>query len=353
MGSSIKVLCAESFLIGYHARMTITIPTGVVVVDQADLIGPVADAAPLQTILENTAHLYAYGPAHLTAVYTCADKITNRSVVFQVPIVPSADGIPYVFRHHVRTGTGTSNLTVKVEEWTGAAWNTLENNTAVGAGANTVVTYTHTDTVDAAATKLRLTYSRATGTDELTPDSVCMYPQVSSIAAGKKTSGYVPFDDGLLSSAGSPIHTEFFDRAVRNALHVLRDRQQCALAFVQEDDSGYVKHEVSAAGIGAGAYIRLGAARFCAPYQVNPIINVYALASVTGGSTSEIVRVRQRGPQGESILLNGTGSVVSGALSLKMPGGPLSFADLEIGGTHTSGNEAYIHAVVAYWTPGD
>jgi hypothetical protein len=333
--------------------MTITIPTGVVVVDQADLIQPSADADPLQTILENAAHLYAYGPAHLTAVYTCADKITGRSVVFQVPIVPSADGIDYTFKHHVRTGTGTSNLTVKVEEWTGAAWNTIENSTAIAAGANTVVTHSHTDTVDANATILRLTYSRATGTDELTPDSVCMYPAVSSIAAGIKTSSFVPFDDGLLSSAGSPVHTEFLNRAVRDAAAVLRDRQQCALAFVQEDSSTYTKHEVSTAGVGAGAYIRLGAARFSAPYQVNPLINVYVIASVSAGSTSDIVRVRQLGPQGEQVLLSASGGVETGTLRLKMPGGPYSVADLEVAATHMPGSEAYIHAVVAYWTPGD
>lgn len=333
--------------------VAITVPGGIVVTDQGALVQPAADQDPLKTALENTAFLYAYRPAHLACVFTCADKISNRSVVFEVPIAPSADGISYTFRHHVRTGTGTSDLTVKVDEWVSAAWNTIENSTTITAAANTVVTHSHADAVDSTATKLRFTYSRATGADELTPDSVCMYATGLTISAGKKGSGYVPFDDGLLTTAGSPIHTEHINRAYRDVMAVLGDAKQCAAAFVQESNVTYTKHEASAAGLGAGVYARLGAARFCAPYQVNPQITVYALASVDAGATTDIVRFRQLGPKGKQVLLDGDGAINSDTLRLSMPGGPMSFADLECAVTHTSGNEAHLKAVVAYWTPGD
>ena len=331
--------------------MTIAVPATLTATRQSALVQPSADESPLIDILQNTAHMYAFGPAHLTCVYTCEDKISNRQAVFQIPILPSADGIDYTFRHHVRTGTGTSNLGLTLEEWTGA-WDTIETTTSISAGANTVITYEHTSTVDANATKLRVTWGRLTGADQYTPDSLCMFPAVASIAVGKKTSGYVPFDDGLLTLAGSPIHTEFFNRAVRNAAYLLEDRQQCALAFVQEDDATYVKHEIGAAGLGAGVYGRLGYARFFAPYQVNPEITVLAIATVSGGSPDAIVRVRQDAMQGQSVTLDGDGAINSASLRLAMPGGAMSYADLEVQMTHTTSSEAYLHAVVAYWQPG-
>jgi len=335
--------------------MTIATPAALTVAKTIALLSAPADAEPLKGTLENAAHMYAAGPAHMTCVFTCADKIASRSARFEIPIHPSQDGLPYVFRHHCRTGTGTSNLNLTVEEWTGGAWNTLEVTTAISAGADTVVTYTHTDTIAAAATKLRITWARTVGFHQFTPDSLCIYPAVAAIGAGKTTAGHVPFDDGLLTTTGAPIHTELFNRAVRNALSALQDRRQCALAFVQEDGtagSGYVKHEVSTAGLGAGVFARMGAARFSCPHQVNPQITIYVLASVSGGTTSDIVRVQQNGPQGTSTLLAASGSVVMGTLTLATPGGPGSHVDLEVLATHPAGNEAYVHAVVAYWQPG-
>ena len=331
--------------------MTITVPANLTITKAAALIGAQAGQSPLLEVLTNAQHLYGSGPAHVVAVYTCEAKITGRNAVFEIPILPSVDGIAYRFVHHVRTGNGTSNVMIQVDEWTGGAWNTLE--TASGAaGANTVFSHEHTDTIDANATKLRITMARATGADQFTPDSLTVYPLVASLTAGQKTSGVVPFDDGLLTATGAPIHTEHFNRAVRNALKILEDRKQCALSFVQENNATYVAREVSTAGRGAGVFVRIGRARFSCPYQVDPQITIFAIASVSAGSTANIVRVSQVGMQGESVTLAGSGAIVSGTIRCKTSGDHNASADLEILATHTVGNEAYVHAVIAFWQPG-
>ena len=212
--------------------MAINVASTLEVIKAQAMLLAKGDAEPLQSIVENTHHLWCYGPAHLVAVYTCEAKITNRSAVFQIPVAPSADGITYTFQHYCRTGTGTSNLTIKVEEWAGAGWNTLENATTISAAANTVVGYSHTDTLAAAATILRVTMSRATGADEFTPDSTTVYPTETSISTGVTTAGFAPMDDGLISSVGSPVHTEWFNRAVNNAKVVLADRKQCVMSWM-------------------------------------------------------------------------------------------------------------------------
>jgi len=332
--------------------MTITVPAALTVNKTQALVGASADQSPLLEILNNSQHIYSSGPAMLAAVYTCADKITGRSAIFEIPILPSADSINYRFVHHVRTGTGTSNVMIQVEEWNGSAWNTLET-ASTAAGANTVIKYEHTDPIDAAATKIKITIARATGGDQFTPDSITVYPLVSSVSVGQKPSTYVPFDDGLLTTAGAPIHTELFNRAAANALRVLRDRYQCALSFVQENSAANARLEVSAAGLGAGVFARLGRARFCCPYQVDPQITIKVLASVDGGSTANIARVAQTGMQGESALFAASGAIVSGNIRCKTSGDHNACADLEISATHTSGQETTIHAVVAFWRPGD
>lgn len=333
--------------------MAITVPSELEVIKTSALLSAAADAEPLQSIVENTHHMWCYGPAHLVAVYTCEAKITFRSAVFQIPVVPSAAGITYTFQHYVRTGTGTSNLSITVDEWVAGAWNTLESATAIAAAANTVVGYSHTDTLAAESTKIRITISRATGLDEFTPDSITVYPTETSIATGVQSTGFAPLDDGLISAVGAPIHTEFFNRAIYNAQVVLQDRKQCVMSFVQEDGSASAPlYEPSAASMGAGVWVRFGLAVASLPYQVDPSIDVYALASVNAGTDTSLVRVSQAGHEGQAVTFDADGAVNTLALQLNCDGTEGAGARLRLDCTHKSGQETYVHAVVAFWQPG-
>ena len=332
--------------------MSISTPAALAIIKQHELLYTDAGAARLLTIADNVHHMYCRGPAHSVVVYTCEAKITGRSSRFEWPIIPSVDGLPYVFRHHCRTGTGTSNLALTVEEWTGAAWVTLES-ASIAVGANTVATYAHTDTINASATKLRVTWSRVTGSHEFTPGSVAVYPLVSTIAAGKTAAGFIPQDDGLLSATGAPVHTEAFNRAARNAMVILQDRKQPALSFVQEDAYGALLYEPSGSSLGADEWVRMGAAWLSMPWQVDPTLDVYAIGSVSGGATADLIAVSQAGADGGIVTLNATGAVVHGTIKLDLDGGPLAGCVLEVLAKYTAGNETAVNAVCAYWTPGN
>jgi len=336
--------------------MTITTPTAPVVVTEADLLLPAADANPLQTILENANHAWAYyAPPLVSAVYTVADDLT-RDRVFQIPIVPSADGIDYRCEHHIQTGSGTGNLGIVVEEYD-SGWNTIYSLTTITAGASTWVEHRHIATISATSTKLRITYSRA-NPDKFTPHSVTIYPEPGAATTGTQSSGFEAFDDGLLSAAGAPITTEHVNRAASNMHALMRDRRQCVASFVQEDDSspGHVLHDVGNASHAVATDVRVlyGRAVATLPWQTTTSIDVYCIATHNHTSGSDLVRLGQA--DGAEVSFNADGTVESDTLTIQCerPGALDAGAEIVLQGSiPASGKTTYIHAVIAYWRPGD
>jgi len=336
--------------------MTITTPSAPVVVTEADLLLPAADADPLQTILENANHAWAhYAPPLLVGVYTVESGLT-RNAVFQVPIVPSSDGLTYRFEHHALTGTGTGNLGVTVEEWTGS-WSTIHTTTTIAAAASSWVEYRHTATISASATKLRMTYTRA-GSDPYTPHSVTIYPEPGNATTGTQSSGFEAFDDGLLAATGAPITTEHVNRAATNMHALMRDRRQCVAAFIQEDDStpSNVLHDVGNATHATAADVRVlyGRAVATLPYQTEAAIDVYCIATHDHTSASNVVRFGQA--NGGEVAFNADGTIESDTLTLYLDRAGALDAGAELvlqGSIPAAAQTTYIHAVVAYWRPGD
>jgi len=336
--------------------MTITTPSAPVVVAEADLLLPAADADPLQTILENANHAWAYyAPPLLVGVYTVASGLT-RNAVFQVPIVPSADDLTYRFEHHVLTGTGTGNLGVTVEEYDGG-WTSIHTTTTITAAASSWIEYRHTATISDTATKLRITYSRA-GFDPYTPHSVTVYPEPGAATTGTQASGFEAFDDGLLSATGAPITTEHVNRAASNMHALMRDRRQCVAAFIQEDDStpSNVLHDVGNASHATAADVRVlyGRAVATLPWQTETSIDVYCIATHDHTSASNVVRFGQA--NGGEVAFDADGTVESDTLTLYLDRAGALDAGAELvlqGSIPAAGQTTYIHAVVAYWRPGD
>jgi len=337
--------------------MTITTPSTPTIVAESDYVQLAAAETPLQTILENANAAYQLHRPPLLVVGYTTDQQIDRTWSCQIPIVPSADGIKYRFRHYLLPQTSSPNdtMTVKVEEWTsGGGWNTLQNDTAVAATDNTQLTYEHTDTIDADARKLRITYDRA-NSGEFFPQGLLVYPLPDAPTAGVKASGFAPFDDGMLSETGAALNVEHHNRPKRNAHALLADRYQCAMSFVQEDSTTHARYDIADPGLSANLWLRVAHGRCVIPGQRTPTLVVHVIASVSAGSTSERVAVRQVG--GASALFDASGTSVApeaGTLQVQLDAaGTLSaHALLEALGKRTSGNSMWVHAVVAWYVPG-
>ena len=332
------------------------VPGDFIVLSEGDFVSPAADEDPLDAINENANWLWSkFQPPLVNVVYT-VDPSKDVASVFQIPILPSADGIAYTFRHKVRAEVfvpPAQPLWIIVEVWTGAAWTTIETTGfTIAATDGTVVTYTHADAIAAAASILRVTYNR-NASSTYYPESLLVYPDPGAVTTGKKASGVWPFDDGLLTSAGAGLNVEHHNRPIRNAHALLTDRAQMVMAFVQEDATGSPRFSKGNAPIVNGEWARIGHAVATFPGQRDPQLEVRVLASVTGGAPAGLIMVRQVAT-GNAILLTAAGTVASGDLDLDLanPGTDNAHAVLELWITNTAGNATTLHAAVAFWRKG-
>lgn len=341
--------------------MTITTPGSIQVTDDSVLIVPSMAAEPLQTALENLNYLWKWHRPPLVDVCPTLDSTAGagRWTVI-VPIIPSADGIRYAFQARLMP-SATSTLTITVDYATTASmssWTNIYSSTP-GTTAATLLTHTDSDMViPATAVALRLDYQVAAGTLYL--HHVLVVPGPADAAAGITASGFVPFDDGLLSLTGAPIHTELLDRVKLSTLAVLRDRRQNAFSFCQKSSGTPV---VVATNTTFGG---LPVVRAWFPYQ-GPTVQVEwrVLADVSAGGTTGLIQVKQVGhPKGEIRTFGASGSIESGSqvvagggtstdpMTLHLQGtGAMRYADLELSAKATSGNSTYLRAAMAWWRP--
>ena len=332
--------------------MTVTYPSAYVVTKTGGLVLPPMTASPLSTALLNANACYAlHAPALLSVVYTVDPGITRASS-FRLPIRPSADSLDYTFRHMIRAGTGTTGITVTIEERNGGgAWSTIYGPTVTAAGASAVVDVNVAATISAATDEIRVSYSR--GPDPYTPDSLTVYPRPGSPST-RQASGFWPYDDGLLTAAGAPINTELLNRPLRSVRAVLNDRAQVVLSFAQEDDGtpANVRHDLTAGSAPADEWQTIGVVACAMPFAPRrTTITARAIASVDGGATAG--RVRVRSSSAGSVTLDGTGAVVSGTVEVWVshPGTAQAYATLVVEARAASSRSTYVHAVTADWAP--
>ena len=337
--------------------MTITTAGSPTIIKAQRFLQPEADAQPLQQILENANSAYMlHRPPLLQCLFTTGDNI-DRQCTIQIPINPSADDLRYTFKHYLLPQTSSPNddMTVKVEEWSAAGgWSTVYGPATISATDGTRTSHTHTASIDAASVKIRLTYTRANG-GAYRPEGLLVYPDPATLAAGVKASGFVPFDDGLLTSSGAGLNVEHHNRPKRNAHALLADRKQCAFSFVQEDDPSLVSHDIATPGLDASVLLRIAQGRVVVPGQSAPLLRVRCIASVSAGSTSDRVYVRQVNGAQVELDANGTSAAPTEAtirLDLAQPGTLAASALLQALGQRTAGNSLYIHAIVAWWEVG-
>lgn len=343
--------------------MAFTQPADVIITDDASLLVPAMALEPLHSALKNLNYLMKWHrPPLVDLCPTIDDTAGAGRWTLIVPIIPSVDALRYAFESRVMP-SNTSTLTITVGYTTTtnmAAWVNIYTSTP-GTTAATLLTALDVDKViPADAVALRLDYQVAAGT--IYVHHVHVAPAPGNTAAGIADSGAVPFDDGMITDTGAPIHTELLDRIKLTTLSILRDRRQNFFSFAQKSSGTPVVTQTNETMGG------LPIVRAWFPYQ-GPTATVHwrCLADVSAGATAGLVQVRQIGPpQSQTRTFAASGSIDSGIqivagggtstdpMTLYLQGtGAMRYADLELGCKATAGNTTRVRAVMGLWRPTD
>jgi len=327
--------------------VTITIPTEYTIVQPGALALPLADAAPLSTaLLDANAHYSLHRPPLRSTVYT-DDAASAGPRAYRLAVLPSADGIAYRCLHAVRTGAGTTAIDVEIEWQSGGGGWTSIYSASHAAGANTVVEISHLATIPAAADELRITYDR--GADDYLADSVLIIPEPSAPSA-RTSSGFWPYDDGLLGAVGAPINTELVCRSWQNTAATLLDRTQNLMSFTQRADTS-AQYTLTGTSSPDGAWVLLGAGVAAVPYAPATIdmrATVIGDAAITGASRVRVVA------SSVSVVLDAGTTVGSGPLAgvaVSMPGTLQASVEVEVYGLADSVDALYVWDVALHWLP--
>lgn len=335
--------------------MAFTTPAGISVVKQQDLLLPAISQFPLRKALQNLNYLYTYHSPPMLSVAYCSDAASTRAAIYHLPCMPSADGLRYVFEHRIVCSAAAQNITITVEycvAYAGGAtvWAAAYTQAIVTGGAGALTTsVSAATTLPANAVALRVQYSApAVGTR--TDHHLLVYASTNTVLAGVKSSGFIPFDTGALSSAEKfAIHEEYLNRCKTSSAAVMKDRKQCAFAFVQEYTAA--PHFICSDAIYGSLGYPLPLSRAWLPHAKSGVtIDVKAIGVVSGGTTAGLITLGQKGQQ--KVSLAADGALNSATLTLYPEGtNGDAYADLALRVRNTSGNQLRVFAVVAFWTP--
>ena len=322
--------------------MTIGSPTAYDVIPAAEF-GLVKIGNVLPRILGNVNYLYMrHQPSLVSVIYLTTENDTSDPV-YRIPIVPSADGLRYTFRHTTEDSGGGSTVVYTVDEYD-SGWNTIHTSAGQVIASGATDTYEHTATISDTATELRITIGSSG--DDITPHGLLVYPDPASVPTGEQPSGFIAYDDGILGTANNPVTTEHVDRCRKSAVAVLRDRRQMVCSLVQ--DTGTARYDTGDFNAAAtGVYRRIGSTEVWLPGG-DCTVDVYAYGNVSSGAAGKVRLVQVTG---DSVELDLDGTVQTGTIDL-VPDAD-GFARLDAYLQSPSGRTATLYALVAYWRPGD
>jgi len=336
--------------------MTIDTPAAVNISTDSQLLLPGMKQQPLLRALQNCNFIIKHHRPPLVADSPVSSYGISRSSTYVTPITPSQDnptsGIRYTFVSTWVCSHATQSCTLSVDYTTayaggGTTWANIFSQATVSVGAGTVTIQTKADqSIPTNAVALRFVLTApASGTRA--DHDFFVYPSPPDTVAGITASGAVPFDDGGLSHVDEwAVHTEFINRCKTTASAVLRDRKQRALSFLAEElSAGYSRTTID-------EWSPLPAVRVFLPYQVGDVeLDVFVLAQVSAGGTTDLIRVEQI--DGQMFTTDADGAINSSTLTVTTKGaGAFAHADLRISLLETAGNTTIINAVCAYYTPG-
>ena len=335
--------------------MSITTPATFPRVLQQDLLTARLDSAPIDTILSRVNYAWQHHAPPLVNVAWLSAPALTRDQVYEFGIEPSVDGVAgllYSFRHRWRTTTA-GTMTITVEEWDGAAYNTIYGPTATATTATTWHLRTHTATVAANARRLRVTYAH--GADSYWPAHLLAVPAPATTPAAKQPSGFVAFDNAQYTTPGAPIHAELLNRVKASIAAVVTDRKTMALSLVQDSVSPWVPAEVTTVGImSGGPHMAVGRSVASLPGNAGKAVLSLHFKGYTSAApiTNYRCTVRQVGAthSGSAVSFDLDGAWQTGSLTVigETPGIEVSVSNPDISG----GETAVVQALTGFWTPG-
>jgi len=325
--------------------MSITTPTSIVVTPAANLTKAPMRRDELATALLNMNAAYAlHAPSLLSVIVTDAAAVTLAKEL-HIPIKPSADGLIYDFRL-LLTPSATATYTIGLSYCTAysdttTTWTVVFNDAGVATTAATLLDYSNTATIPANAVAVRIRVTPGSGSYEW--HSAWMRPSADNTAPTTLApSGFVAYDDALLSATGAPINTEMINRIRNNAKALLKDRKQLAYCFTQPSSARRL--------LSGPTEQRLPRGRIHLPHQSGFVeLEVYCIAKVNTGTTTGLIRVQQVG--GEQIALDADATIQINTLPAKVQGFGLgAYVDIDV--FVSAPNTTELRSLVMYWTPG-
>lgn len=320
--------------------MGVTAPGATLIIQKAGaLSAPAMAADPLKTAMLNGNWLYLYHRPQLNSTIALATQ-AGRDLVIYLPVLPSVDDIAYRIEQGIYAGAvGVVLVTTDWADATLMGWTNLEAATAV-ATINGHVWKTALDVVlPAAARVVRITMQY--GITAFRPGHSLIWPQPTVIAAGIASSGFVPFDDTLITSTGAPVNTEMLDRCIINRNAVLRDRQQGVCGFAQGSTVATATYGVSAINFTKFADFR---PKIPLPDSQPYSLRYSVVAIVDAGGTADLILITT--PLGV-VTVAADGALYEGAIGCigKRP-------QISVSCKATAGNNTYLSSFAMFWLPG-
>ena len=325
--------------------MSITTPTSIVVTPAANLTKAPMRRDELATALLNMNAAYAlHAPQLVSALITDAANVTVAKNV-HIPVRPSADGLEYDLRV-LFTPSAAVSYTITLDYCTvysdtTTTWTSLISATVTPPSTD-LYDYSDSAVLPATAVAVRIGVSPSSGSYEW--HSVWMRPSATRISAPTTVapSGFVAYDDALLSAAGAPINTEMINRLRNNARALLTDRRQLAYCFAQPSSARRP--------LVGPTEQRLPRGRIHLPYQSGFVgLEVHCIAKVNTGTTTGLIKVQQVG--GEQVALDADATIQINTLPAKVQGSGLgAYVDIDV--FVSAPNTTELRSLVMYWTPG-
>ena len=281
--------------------MAVTTPADLPLIDPQDLVGRIeAGAEPLKTIAESTNWLWSqHRPPIAAFAPYCTAK--NQLQTYIYPITPSADGITYQLNIAYWADAGSWELRL-YHSADAATWTQVVNNSYTDtAGFHWVEPVSPTFTLPASAKYIKLTLTQDTSTNDIQLHYASIQPTQQQPPAGTLPSGFVRFDDALLTAAGGPVYVELLNRCRDNVIAVITDRAQQVASWCMNAENPYRIDPPSHT-----TFLQVFRCHFEMPGQKGARVRVRAHGAPVGSST-DVLRVGQvLGNKTSAIDLDGT-----------------------------------------------
>jgi len=310
-------------------------------------------AEPLATAHQNINYLWTYHSPPMVDVCPTLAAATSQHIVV-IPVLTSADGIKYAgVLCVVPSATATFDWSIRyctAYTYGATSWTSWASGSAVAGTANTLSAIAiAATTLPANAVAIELDVDSRSGGGTIRVDHLLLYPQADAPTAGVRTSGYIASDDGLLTTTGAAIHTEWINRAKASPLALLQDRKQCAYSFVQIEGNS-VAYSATTTDFAA-----FPVGRLWLPYQTQAKLHCRVIASASTGTTTGCVRLgSDQQDVADVATFNADRTIQTDTLTVYTTGDKgMEYVDLVLQAKRSTGTPANvrIHAVMVWWEP--